>query len=270
MAIGREDYQERKADRISRYEERAEKAGRESAAQRKRAQSIEHAIPLGQPILVGHHSEGRHRADLKKADTAFQKAYDADKKAGYYQGKAETAGNNRAISGDNPEAVHLYQEKLAKLETDQEHMKAVNKAFAKGEEALKALGLDDAEIALIKKAVESAPSFAKKPYPSWALSNNNAEIRRIKEKLEQLSRLDSMDEETIAFNGGELVFNAEINRVQFLFDDIPGEEIRTILKRNGYNWSRSEGAWQRQRTLNGIGNAKWILPKIKELMEAAQ
>ena len=31
-------------------------------------------IPLGQPILVGHHSEKRHRRDLKRIDEHFAKA----------------------------------------------------------------------------------------------------------------------------------------------------------------------------------------------------
>jgi hypothetical protein len=46
-----------------------------------------------------------------------------------------------------------------------------------------------------------------------------------------------------------------------------GEEVRDLLKNNGYKWARSEGAWQRQRTLNGIGNARRIVREIKIIME---
>jgi hypothetical protein len=126
--------------------------------------------------------------------------------------------------------------------------------------------MDDIQIAALKDTIKKFHPWDDKPYPTWALSNNSAEIRRIKEKLEQLSKLDSMDVETITFNGGKLVFNMGINRVQFLFDGIPGEEVRTLLKNNGYKWAGSIGAWQRQRTTNGIGNAKCILQKTKELM----
>jgi hypothetical protein len=267
MAIGREDYEDRKAERINRYEERAAAARGEASSRRGRAKSISDGIPLGQPILVGHHSEARARADMNKIHTAMSKAKEADEKAGYYEGKAEAAGKNRAISGDNPEAVNLYRKKLEKLEAAQEKMKAVNKACRQGDGALKALGMDEDRIAALKDGITKSHPWDDKPYPAWALSNNNAEIRRIKEKIAELSRLDSMNDEDITFNGGKLVFNMGINRVQFIFDSIPGVEVRTLLKKNGYKWSRREGAWQRQRTVEGVANAKRMLREIKELEE---
>jgi hypothetical protein len=261
MAIGRSDYEERKADRIGRYEERAAAARGEARAWSRRARDIGAGIPFGQPVLVGHHSEAHARADIRRIDAAMTKAAEADEKADYCQGKADAAGNNRAISGDNPEAVKLYREKLAKLEAAQERMKAVNKAFAKGDDALKALGLTDDRIAKMKS---SMPSYEKKPYPAWALSNNNAEIRRIKEKMERLSKLDAVEAETITFNGGKLAVNTETNRVQFLFDDKPGEETRALLKSCGFRWAPSESAWQRQRTMDAINTAKRLVSKIGE------
>jgi hypothetical protein len=259
--IGREDYEERKADRINRYEERAAAARGESNARRKRARDIGYGIPFGQPILVGHHSEARARADMNRINNAMNKAMEADEKAAYYQDKAETAASNNAISGDNPDAINLYREKLAKLEAAQEHMKAVNKAFSKGDDALKALGLTDEQIARMKS---NMPSYEKKPCPAWALSNNNAEIRRVKQRIEQLSNLDTVAMETITFTGGKLVINTEANRVQFLFEDKPGEKIRVILKSCGFHWAPSEGAWQRQRTMNAINSAKRLVSKIEE------
>jgi hypothetical protein len=264
MAIGRSDYEERKERRINRYEEQAKKASGESEALFTKAHNMASAIPFGQPILVGHHSEGADRSYRNRAENTQRKSYEAAEKAAYYQDKADTAAGNHAISGDNPDAVNLYREKLARLEAAQEEMKAINKAFARGDEALKALGLDDARIAKIKKSVESAPSFEKKPYPSWALSNNNAEIRRVKEKIEQLSKLDAVEAETIAFNGGKLLVNTEENRVQFLFDEKPGEEIRALLKYHGFRWAPSEGAWQRKRTMNAINAAKRLVSKIEK------
>jgi hypothetical protein len=97
------------------------------------------------------------------------------------------------------------------------------------------------------------------------LSNNSAEIRRIKQKIEQLSKLDNTEAETTIFNGGKLVINTEVNRVQFLFDGKPGEEIRALLKSCGFRWAPSEGAWQRQRTWNAINASKRLVSKIEEL-----
>jgi hypothetical protein len=143
MAIGRSDYEERKEHRINRYKEQAQKAGNEFDALFAKAHNAASAIPFGQPILVGHHSEGADRSYWGRIETTHRKSFEAAEKAAYYQDKAETAVTNNAISGDNPDAVNLYREKLAKLETAQEQMKAVNKAFSKGDDALKALGLTD-------------------------------------------------------------------------------------------------------------------------------
>jgi hypothetical protein len=268
MATGRKDYEERKEDRINRYEERAQKAAQEAEAQGKKGDRMADAIPFGQPILVGHHSEGRDRAFRNKIDTAFHKSVAASEKADYYQEKAETASSNRTISGDNPEAVNLYQKKLEKLEAAQEEMKSVNKAYKKGDAALKDMGMDDVQIANMRANIKKSHPWDNKPFPTWALSNNSAEIRRIKEKIEQIGRLDKIEEEeALEFDGGELRFNTDINRCQFVFDSIPSEAIRTLLKSNGFKWAPSEKAWQRQRTLNGISASKRLVAKIKELSE---
>jgi hypothetical protein len=256
MAIGREDYQDRKSERIARYENEAAKANGEAVTLGNRAHTMGEVIPLGQPILVGHHSEGAHRSLVKKIEGTTRKAGEAQDKAAYYAGKAESAAKNRAISGDNPDAMGLYQKKLEKLETRQEQMKAVNKAFSKGDEALRVLGFTDEQIATMKGDM---PTYEKNPYPSWALSNNSAEIRRIKKQVQALERLDEMTAlEKITFPGGELVENPEINRVQFLFEGKPSDEVRATLKASGFRWAPSEQAWQRQRTAQAIWAARRI------------
>ena len=66
------------------------------------------------------------------------------------------------------------------------------------------------------------------------------------EKLEQIEFND------IEFTGGKVVRNKEINRIQFLFNSKPSEEIRSTLKSNGFHWSRQENAWQRLFNENAI------------------
>lgn len=58
---------ERKQNRIDRYNELARKAETKSIEAFEHSNSIVKCIPMGQPILVGHHSEKRHRRDLDKA-----------------------------------------------------------------------------------------------------------------------------------------------------------------------------------------------------------
>ena len=59
-------------------------------------------------------------------------------------------------------------------------------------------------------------------------------------------------------DSGKVVANAENNRLQIFFDEIPSSELRQELKGRGFRWARSEGAWQRQLTDNAIYSASRI------------
>lgn len=77
----RETDQERAARRLARdrelirlHERKAAKARAVGDAAWERGRQIADMIPMGQPILVGHHSEGRHRRDLARIRRHSDKA----------------------------------------------------------------------------------------------------------------------------------------------------------------------------------------------------
>lgn len=83
--------EQKKAEiRVEKAEHRAEKAEKKSEQLYGRAQRMASAIPFGQPILVGHHSEKRDRNHRGKIHNAFGKAYKEQDKAEYYRDKAAT------------------------------------------------------------------------------------------------------------------------------------------------------------------------------------
>ena len=53
------DYHERREARIDRLRDRADKHKAEGESKMESGRKMLHAIPFGQPILVGHHSERR-------------------------------------------------------------------------------------------------------------------------------------------------------------------------------------------------------------------
>ena len=124
-------------------------------------------------------------------------------------------------------------------------MKDVNTALRKNDtEKLHALGLSDVTIEKLKE-----PDFGGRPgFPGYMLTNNNGNIRRLKKRLEELDK--HTDNETTAEMVGsvEIIDNVEENRLQLVFPGKPSEEIRTQLKRFGFRWSPTSGAWQRQRS----------------------
>jgi hypothetical protein len=103
------DFEERKANRINRYEKQAENARKRSESAFKTADAISSQIPFGQPILVGHHSEKRHRRAADKITNSMRKGIEESDKAKYLAGRAIAAESNRAIFSDDPNA----SEKLA-------------------------------------------------------------------------------------------------------------------------------------------------------------
>lgn len=77
-----------RADRFDDYsEERTEDANRAREA----VARIADGIPLGQPILVGHHSERRARRDAEKIENGMRKAVQLWETAGYWKHRAAAA-----------------------------------------------------------------------------------------------------------------------------------------------------------------------------------
>lgn len=225
---GRADYEEHRQARIDRLSEAASKAEKESDAAIKRSYDLTKDIPLGQPNI-----RGALTGVMNKSRSAADRAVRLDEKAGYYADRAEAAENNCAISSDDPEAIEKLKKKLAALEAEREQVKADNKA---------------------------ARAAGKEPAPWYTLPYLGKDIKRVKDRIAQLERLDSQPAaEDIYFDGGIIHENTEINRLQIVFDSIPNPEIRSNLKRWGFKWARSEGAWQRLRGANALYAAKRAL-----------
>ncbi len=224
---GRIDYKERQEYKKDLYQERAEQADKRSQAHYENHSKIASVIPMGQPILTGHHSEKRHRNDLKKIDNEMRKSIQESEKADYYRNKVDNIDNSKVISSDDPQAIEKLQARIEELEKAKEEVKA-------------------------------------RPHEWYELPYLNADIRRAKERIKEIQELEELQFEDVTFNGGKAILNREINRLQFLFDTKPDEETRTLLKKHGFKWSRYEQAWQRLYNKNGIYAVRYVIKKINE------
>lgn len=83
--------QEKAEDRAERLSEAARKAETESTRAYEGVKRISDFIPMGQPILVGHHSERHHRRDIERMDNGMRKSVGLSKKAEYYSDRAQSA-----------------------------------------------------------------------------------------------------------------------------------------------------------------------------------
>ena len=168
------------------------------------------------------------------------------------------------ISADDPQAIQKLEAKLEKLQSAQDTMKAVNAYYRKHKTLDGCPCLSAERIEAMKGEMSSQWHIEDKPYPSWALSNNNTEIRRIKGRIADLTKKQETAYAGWEFDGGTVEANKEDNRLQIYFEEKPDEKTRETLRENGFRWSPKAGAWQRQLNDNAIYAAD-RLPCIKPL-----
>lgn len=182
-------------------------------------------------------------------------------------GKIESILNGKGIIKSNDErAVEKLEEKLEDMKALQEQMKAANRAIRlkdteAGDDALREMGYSEESIKELRK-----PDFCGRiGYPDYALSNNNANIRRVEGRIKELKAVKERGSTEQEYKTFSVVENTEIMRYQIFFPGKPEPEIRDLLKSHGFKWAPSQGAWQRQITANGKYALKEVVEKLKEM-----
>lgn len=260
-------HEKRLEQRRERYENRAERARAEANATLKRAHAMA-PNPPDQPILIGHHSERRHRRTLEKMDNLYRHAFvQCAGKASHYDSKAEGVGRG-GVSGDDPEAVRKLLEQLQGRIKAQETMKACNAAIRKNKTeetqlaALLALGQTEENArSLLKGDFCGRIGFA-----SYSLQNNNAQIKRLKTRITELQAVREEAVETKEQHKGfTMEIDNEENRIMFIFDGKPEDAIRAQLKARAFKWSPSRGAWVRKITANALADTERLKAVLIEM-----
>lgn len=247
-------YEQKQEARRERFERKAERLTEQSAAVHAEAHRMADAIPFGQPILIGHHSESRDRNYRAKITRKFGQSFALQDKAKHYASKAAGVGTG-GISSDDPDAIEKLRDELAHIEQAQHKMKAANKIIRKGNIAeLAELGLTADQIAKI-----TTPDYmGRVGFPSYALSNNNAKARRIAQRIKELEAAKDRADVEAEGNGYTYREDTTENRVMFVFLGKPDAETRALLKRYAFKWSPSRNAWVRQLTNAGIYAASQV------------
>lgn len=263
IALG--DYQERKESKRERLEERAAKAAAVSNERFNTASTLGKILPFGQPILVGHHSEAKHRKHAESINTNMRKSVEAQDKADYLSRRADSVGS-AGIASDDPEAVEKLKKKLEGLIKSHELMKAVNKIVRSShmteEDKIEYLVNTHGQTEeRAKKLLRPCEFFGKFGFDTYALQNSNANIRTTRKRLDHLEALHN--EAPLQGNGEAMATAWELyeeeGRIKFSFDGIPAEEVRKKLKSNGFKWSRYSKAWVRKLTPNAVFVTKRLI-----------
>lgn len=180
-----------------------------------------------------------------------------------------TSAEREQIKSNDENAIEKLQAKVKELTADLERYKAMNKHYRKYKTMLGFEGLTEEQAKNIDESIKKAYTWDQQPVPSFDLTSVRnkiktaegriAEIKRLKETAEQHTE---NQEQQYKSDVCKVVENAELMRIQLLFDGIPSENIRSILKSNGFRWSPSNKAWQRQLTDNARYTTKKVLEQI--------
>lgn len=258
-----EAYKQKQEDKATRYMDLAHKKRKEAASIRESSHAMVNGIPFGQPILSG--SKGRR--DRKLRDRSWDmigKSIKVGETADYYEQKAKNAANPKGISSDDPTAIAQLKRKIDGAKQTQENMKAVNK-IAKSKKKGYTIEEKVNDIMGLGYSRHDAIGYMKEDYagrvgcPSYLLTNNNANIRRMEQRIKELESQKNDVTKKMTIKGVKVVDDVQDNRLRVFFDDKPDATVRSKLKSSGFRWSPSVGAWQSYRGDKYMARLKEIL-----------
>lgn len=181
-------YRDRRRARAERLREWADKRDGKAQADHAAASERAAAIPLGQPILVGHHSEQRDRNYRARTHDLMDRSVAHARKARDMRSRADEidAQADHAIYDDDPDATERLAERIAALEAERERIKAYNASCRKGhrDESI----LTEQERARLLSTAKNAPYQLGKQgeAPRYWLTNLGGRIKRDRDRLRRL------------------------------------------------------------------------------------
>lgn len=211
------------------YNKKAQQCDEESKQRYQNSRKLLDCVWGGQPILVGHHSEKKHRNLLKNVDNLMRKSCELDDKAEYYKRKAESVGNG-GIS-------ILDENALDKLNTELTE-------------------------AIQYHADMKAGKIEREHSHSLVYANNK--IKQIRERIAQVehaNQLNQLDDEIYSY----FKINYSDNRINVIFEGKPERQVIDLVKKHGFKWSPRAKVWTRVYTANALFSKKCLVVELLKL-----
>ena len=199
----------------------------------------------GQPILIGHHSEGKSRRLQEKIHNNGFAGVENLKMAEHHEAKAAGLETylDTVIFDDDPDAIEKMESKISALEKRQEKMLAVNKICRNKKlddaaKIVKIMELGESE-EQSKTILHPEHSWQCVGFPACTLTNNGANIRRCKDRLATLKGVKSLKERAEKSASGVIIdqlYGGKKARITFA--EKPDREIISALKEAGFRWCK--------------------------------
>lgn len=228
--------------KVQKRQEWAAKADARSDARLAAADRIASVIPLGQPILVGHHSERHHRRDLERIDTNMRKGIEESKLADHHRSAGAGLADQleRSVFSDDDDAVQQLEARIAERVARVERCKAINRAIKAGGHVDPPLtAAEVAELASIARAF----NLERPGYPGYVFTNLSGNIRRDRQRITEIQQQQQRSRAAAEAPAGVLIEGNGYVRVTFA--DKPPRATLEALKAAGFRWSG--GGWVGER-----------------------
>lgn len=250
---------ERMERRLEKRQEWAEGRARKAGSASDRAYTLMEGLTPGQPILVGHHSEKRHRAHLAKIDSAMRASVENGEMAAHHRAKASGIESQleSSIFSDDDDAIEQLQAKVESLEAERKRMRDINAAWRKAKKPKP----DDAEgwqkivddprtsgedIAALRFAMArtNAMHYGEanlQPFQPYQLSNLGGRITQAKKRIESVKAQQARSQAAEEAGGVVISRSTEHNWATVTFAEKPERALINELKAAGYRWGG--GSW---------------------------
>lgn len=223
------------------------------------------------------------RANEKRQDTAHRRLNELldFRKRAMAAIQKKLSPETGIVKSSDSNAVATLQKQLDSAKKFQEVAKSVNKivrahvesaerdggavTFKKGKTRESAM----AEMMALGISEKTASEALKGDFmgrvgiPGYSLTNNNANMRRIEQRIKSLSEMKAGGEKETHYSGGVSVHeDPEAARIRIKFPGKPERSVIEALKGGGFRWSPSEGAWQRHLNNSGRYAVDSMLEKL--------
>lgn len=192
-------------------------------------------IPFGQPILVGHHSEKRHRRALENSWNAMGRAVELSDKAKRHEQVADTLRDRleTTIFSDDENAIAELEARITEREAERDGIKAFNASCRKG--------APDVMLLSDHWRTRYEALYKRGPLPAYALSNLSGRIKTDRDRIKSI-RYQSVRSAKAEAAGGMFISRSTDNEYcNVTFAEKPDRSVIEALKAARFYWGG--GTW---------------------------
>ena len=181
--------------------------------------------------------------------------------------------SRQGIKSGDKDALTKLQAKLDRMEKNQELMKRANADFTKAVKEKKTVGEFLQQVSYLsdemkKEAMYGIKSWHGKPFPPLQLQNANQEMRRLKQRIAEISKIKEAGDgeaENLENKHFGVERDTDLMRYKLTFDGIPAPEIRSVIKKYGARWSPRNMAWLVNLNRNGEYSIKRMIEELDKM-----